>query len=50
MFKEQGIKPKETMWAIRAAVTGRVRGADITAVLSILGKDKVLKRINNAVK
>lgn len=49
-FKEQGIKPKETMWAIRAAVTGRVKGADICAVLSILGKDKVLKRINNAVK
>lgn len=49
-FKEQGIKPKETMWAIRGAVTGRVKGADICAVLSILGKDKVLKRINNAVK
>ena len=49
-FKEQGIKPKETMWAIRAAVTGRVKGADICAVLSILGKDKVIKRVNNAIK
>lgn len=49
-FKEKGIKPKETMWAIRAAVTGRVKGADICAVLSILGKDKVLNRINNAIK
>lgn len=49
-FKEQGIKPKETMWAIRAAVTGRVKGADICAVLSILGKDKVLKRIKAAIK
>lgn len=48
-FKEQGIKPKETMWAIRAAVTGRVKGADICAVLAILGKDKVLKRIKNAI-
>jgi len=47
-FKEKGIKPKETMWAIRAAVTGRTRGADITAVMSILGKDKVLSRINSA--
>jgi glutamyl/glutaminyl-tRNA synthetase len=45
-FKEQGIKPKETMWAIRAAVTGRVKGADITAVMAILGKDKVLARVN----
>jgi len=49
-FKEQGIKPKETMWALRAAITGRVKGADITAVIHILGKDKVLKRIKNAIK
>lgn len=49
-FKEKGIKPKETMWAIRAAVTGRVKGADICAVLSILGKEKVLKRVNKAIK
>jgi glutamyl-tRNA synthetase len=49
-FKEKGIKPKETMWAIRGAVTGRVKGADICAVLAILGKDKVLKRINTAIK
>ena len=49
-FKEQGIKPKETMWAIRAAVTGRVKGADICAVLAILGKDKVIARIKKAVK
>lgn len=49
-FKEKGIKPKETMWAVRAAVTGRVKGADICAVLSVLGKEKVLKRIQNALK
>lgn len=49
-FKEKGIKPKETMWAIRAAVTGRTKGADICAVLSILGKEKVLNRINRAIK
>ena len=49
-FKEQGIKPKVTMWAIRAAVTGRTRGADMTAILAILGKDKVLKRVNAAIK
>lgn len=50
VFKEKGIKPKETMWAIRAAVTGRTKGADICAVIAILGKDKVLKRIKNAIK
>lgn len=49
-FKEKGIKPKETMWAIRAAVTGRTKGADICAVISVLGKNKVLDRIKNAIK
>ena len=49
-FKEKGIKPKQTMWAIRAAVTGRTRGADMTATLAILGKEKVLKRVKAAIK
>ena len=48
-FKEQGIKPKETMWAIRAAVTGRTHGADMVATLVLLGKDKVAHRIKAAV-
>lgn len=50
LFKERGVKPKETMWAIRAAVTGRVKGADICAVIAILGKNKVINRINQALK
>lgn len=49
-FKAEGIKPKETMWAIRAAVTGRTRGADMCGTLEILGKDKVKKRILKALK
>ena len=49
-FKAQGIKPKVTMWAVRAAVTGRTRGADMTAILAILGKEKVLKRVRKAIK
>ena len=49
-FKEQGIKAKLTMWAIRAAVTGRTRGADMCGILEILGKDKVKKRIQKAIK
>ena len=48
-FKEQGIKPKETMWAIRAAITGRTHGADISAVINIIGKDKFVNRIKNAI-
>ncbi|MBR2069167.1 MAG: glutamate--tRNA ligase [Candidatus Gastranaerophilales bacterium] len=47
-FKEQfGYKPKETMWAIRAALTGRTRGADMLAIIVLLGKDEVLKRLSN---
>ncbi len=49
-FKEQGIKPKDTMWAIRAALTGRTRGADISAVIALLGKDKVIARVAKAIK
>lgn len=49
-FKEQGIKPKVTMWAIRAAVTGRTRGADMCAILAILGKENVMQRVKNAIK
>ncbi len=47
-FKEQGVKPKDTMWALRAAITGRTRGADICAVMAILGKEKVLARVEKA--
>ncbi len=50
LYKEKGIKPKVTMWAIRVAVTGRTCGADMTAILAILGKDKVFHRVKKAIK
>lgn len=49
-FKAQGIKPKDTMWAVRAALTGRVKGADISAVISLLGRDKVRNRLSKALR
>ena len=49
-YKEKGIKPKVTMLAIRAAVTGRICGADMTAILAIIGKEKTFKRVNSAIK
>lgn len=49
-YKEKGIKPKVTMWAIRAAVTGRICGADMTAILAIIGKEKSLDRAKKAIK
>ena len=44
-FKEQGVKAKDVMWAIRAALTGRTKGADISAVIAILGKEQVKARL-----
>lgn len=49
-FKEKGHKPKFVMWAIRAAVTGRLCGADMTATLAILGKENSLGRAKKAIK
>ena len=49
-FKEKyGIKPKETMWTVRAALTGRTHGADMGVILEVLGKDKVKYRIDKAI-
>ena len=50
VWKEKGIKPKVTMWAIRAAITGRTRGADMVGVLEILGKETSLYRVKKAIK
>ncbi len=49
-FKEKGQKPKFVMWAIRAAVTGRLCGADMTATLAILGKENSLNRAKKCIK
>ena len=49
-WKEQGVKPKLTMWAIRAAVSGRTRGADMIGMLEVLGKERTINRAKNAIK
>ena len=49
-WKEKGVKPKVTMWAIRAAVTGRTFGADMVGILDVIGKEKTLARANKAIK
>ncbi len=46
----KGIKPKVTMWAVRAAVTGRTCGADMCGILVILGKETSLYRAQKAIK
>jgi glutamyl/glutaminyl-tRNA synthetase len=42
------LKPKQTMWAIRAALTGRTHGADMGVIISLLGKERVVLRVNDA--
>lgn len=49
-WKEKGVKPKVTMWAVRAAITGRTKGADMVGILDILGKETSLYRANKAIK
>lgn len=49
-WKEKGIKPKVTMWAVRAAVTGRTCGADMVGILEVIGKDKTINRTKTAIK
>ena len=49
-WKEQGIKPKATMWAIRAAISGRTRGADMIGLLEVLGKERTLYRAQKSCK
>ena len=50
VWKEQGIKPKATMWAIRAAVSGRTRGADMVGLLEVLGKERTIHRAQKSCK
>ncbi len=50
-FKEKhNMKPKETMWIVRAAITGRTRGADMAKTMTILGKDVCVHRIKKALE
>ena len=44
-----GLKPKHVMWAIRASLTGLTQGADISAVIMLLGKDKIKTRVQKAI-
>jgi glutamyl/glutaminyl-tRNA synthetase len=42
------LKAKAIMWPIRAAVSGRVQGADLNAILYYLGSKRVLSRLEAA--
>jgi nondiscriminating glutamyl-tRNA synthetase len=41
-------KTKTVMWTLRAALTGRVQGADLATTLTLLGKERIGVRLNSA--
>jgi len=46
-LKLKGIKPKFLMPPLRIAMVGDTKGIDLVALLSVLGKEEVIKRINS---
>ncbi|HVO67959.1 MAG TPA: glutamate--tRNA ligase [Syntrophales bacterium] len=45
-----GLKAKELYMPIRAAITGRTSGPELEKIFSILGKESILKRLDEAVR
>ena len=48
--KQTGLKGKELLAPIRAALTGRAEGPELQKVLSLLGKQMILERLAQALK
>ena len=46
-LKLKGIKPKFLMPPLRIAMVGDTKGIDLAALLSVLGKEEVIKRVNS---
>lgn len=46
--KETGVKGKDLYIPLRVAVSGQLHGPDLVAVILILGKEEILKRLKNA--
>jgi len=47
---EKGLKTSEVFHPVRVAVSGRTEGPGLFEMLELLGKEKVIKRIQNAIK
>ncbi|MFH1046423.1 MAG: glutamate--tRNA ligase [Candidatus Omnitrophota bacterium] len=50
LIAELGIKPGVLIHPVRLALTGKKAGPGLFELMSVLGKDKVLKRLKDAVK
>jgi len=45
--EKTGLKGKELYMPVRAAITGQTSGPELDKVFTVLGKDRVLKRLKN---
>jgi nondiscriminating glutamyl-tRNA synthetase len=48
--KKTGLKAKELYMPIRAAITGRTSGPQLEKIFSILGKESILRRLEQAIQ
>lgn len=48
--KETGVKGKALFMPVRAALSGSLHGVDMVYLLGLLGKERVLKRLERAIK
>ena len=48
--KETGVKGKNLFMPVRAAISGQLHGPDLVAIIELLGKDLLIKRLENTLK
>jgi len=48
--KETGIKGKNLFMPVRAAISGQLHGPDLVAIIELLGKDLLIKRLEHTLK
>ncbi len=48
--KDLGVKGKKVFMPVRAALTGSVHGPDLNRVMVVMGREKVIKRLAEAIK
>lgn len=48
--KATGVKGKNLFMPVRAAISGQLHGPDLVAIIELLGKDLLIKRLQNTLK
>lgn len=46
MQKETGVKGKDFFMSVRVAITGQTHGPELVQIMILLGKEKIIKRLN----